>query len=111
MCEAVLNILNSDGMSPKLNSTFITLIPKKVDVVFVVDFRPIGLCNVLYKLVSKMIVNKLKPLMHLIISSNQSAFIPWRLITDNIMVAHELLHSMKKHKNGRVGKMVVKLGV
>lgn len=55
VCDAVLHILNSDGMRSDLNSTFIALIPKKSDVDSIVDFRPISLCNVIYKLVSKTI--------------------------------------------------------
>lgn len=62
-------------MSHKLNSTFIALILKKSSVESVSDFRPIRLCNVLYKFVSKVLTNRLKPFMNGIISSNQSAFI------------------------------------
>lgn len=96
-------------MSPIINSTFITLIPKKNSVDSVSNFCPISLCNVFYKLVSKAFTNRLKPLINAIISCNQSSFIIGRLITDNIMVAHKLLHTVHKQKRGRVGRMVVKL--
>lgn len=96
-------------MSPIINSTFIALIPKKNSDDSMSDFCPISLCNVFYKLVSEAITNRLKPLMNAIISCNQSAFIPGRLIIDNIIVAHELLHTLHKQKRGRVGRMAVKL--
>lgn len=107
VCDAVLNILNKEGMISSLISTFIALIPKKVNSDSITNFWPISLCNVLYKFISKTITNRLKPLMH----SNQSAFILDKLITDNIMVAHELLHSLKEKKNGRIWKMAVKLDI
>lgn len=68
--NVVLSILNGDGMSHNLNSTFIALIPKKCNADFVTDFKPISLCNVLYKLISKVLTNRFKPLMHAIISNN-----------------------------------------
>lgn len=61
------------------------------------------------KIVSKTITNRLKPFMNSIISCNESAFISGRFISDNIMVAHEMLLSMKRTKKEKVGKMVVKL--
>lgn len=79
----ILSIFNGEGMYLNLNSTFITLISKKSNVECVSDFRSISLYNVLYKLFSKVLTNRLKPIMHNIISSNQSAFLPGRLITDN----------------------------
>lgn len=81
-------------MDYTLNQTFIALIPKVQHPTFVSDFRPINLCNVLYKLVSIVIVNRIKLIMSSIISFNQSAFLTSRLISDNILVAYELLHSM-----------------
>lgn len=96
-------------MPSSLNSTFISLIPKKPNADSVKNFRPISLYNMIYKLVSKVITNRLKPLMTDIISSNHNAFIPSRLITDNIMVTYELLHTLKRRKKGRVGHMAVKL--
>lgn len=73
-------------MTSSFNSTFIALISKKNNSLSVIDFKPISLCNIIYKLVSKVITNKLKPLMNSIISSSQSAFILGRVITDNILV-------------------------
>ena len=73
------------------------------------DFRPISLCNVLYKKFSKVLANRLKKILPNIISEHQSAFTKNQSIFYNILVAFETLHSMKKHKMGKTGYMVVKL--
>lgn len=58
---------------------------------------------------SKVIVNRFKGVLTEIISTNQSAFIPGRIITDNIMVTYEVLHTMKVGKKGKKGSMTIKL--
>lgn len=71
----VLHILYGNSMTSLLNQTFIPLIPIVKNPDFVDKFRPISLCNILYKLVFKTIVNHLKPLMSSLISCNQSTFL------------------------------------
>ena len=92
----VLNALNSGIVHESLNSTFISLIP-------------INLCNVIYKLISKMLVNRLKLVLPNIVSDSQSAFLSGRLITDNMLVAFETLHYLKRKTQGKLGYMALKL--
>ena len=92
--NTVLHYLNSATLLEHLNHTFITLIPKKKNPEYASEFRPISLCNVLYKIFSKVLANRLKKILPNIITENQSAFTKSRLISDNILVAFESLHSM-----------------
>jgi hypothetical protein len=107
--KTILSILNSGEISRDFNSTFIALIPKTKNPLNVTDFRPISLCNVIYKMVSKVLANRLKLILPHIISSTQSAFIPGRLITDNVLAAYETLHTMHANMWGRQGYMAVKI--
>jgi hypothetical protein len=74
----------------------VVLIPKIDNPMELKDFRPIGLCNVIYKAVSKCLVNRLRPLLGDITSENQSAFIPGRMIMDNALLAFECLYYMEQ---------------
>ena len=107
--DVVLSCLNSSTFLRSINHTFITLIPKVANPETVAQFRPISLWNVIYKLLSKVLVNKLKPTLNSIISEAQSAFIVDRVITDNILIAFETLHHMKTQCSGKTGLMALKL--
>ena len=66
--------------------------------VYVIHFRPISLCNVIYKVISKPLVNRLKPFMDSIITPYQNAVFQGRNITNNILVAHVILDILRKKK-------------
>ena len=106
--NSVLHYLNFATLPNHLNYTFITLIPKKKNPEFAFEFRPISLCNVLYKIFSKVLANRLKKILLNIITENQSAFTKSRLISVNILVAFESLHSMQRH-TGKDDYMAIKL--
>lgn len=92
----ILDALNNGRDFSCINSTYITLILKKKYSFSPVDFRPISLRNVVYKIVLKVVVNRLKIFMPDVVDIGQSAFVHGRSIFDNIIVAHEVADSMKK---------------
>eukprot|EP00253_Pinus_taeda_P014111 PITA_14111 len=75
-------------MYPGLNATFLALIPKSAEANKPEKYRPIAFCNITYKIVSKVIANRLKPLLPLLISPEQSGYVEGRQITDGIILTH-----------------------
>ena len=67
------------------------------------DYRPINLCNVVFKIASKAIANKMKQFLPSIISDTQSAFVHGMLITNNVLVAFEAMHHINQKKGGKMG--------
>ena len=79
-----------------VNSTILALVPKKIDFMEMRDYRPIACCNVLYKVVSKILANRLKVLLPRIISASQSAFVQGELSMENVLLASELVKDYHK---------------
>ncbi|KAJ9536525.1 LOW QUALITY PROTEIN: hypothetical protein OSB04_un000277 [Centaurea solstitialis] len=96
--RAIHNFFYRGHLSKELNHTLLCLLPKKPNATVVSDFRPIACCSVLYKCISKVIVDRLKPALDGLINKAQSAFIPGRKITDNILMAHELVNGYHLRK-------------
>lgn len=78
-----------------LNTTFLALVPKGEEPNRLENFRPIALCNVIYKLISKVIANRIKPLLPLLISPEQTGYVEGRQIMDGIILSNEVIHSLK----------------
>ena len=72
------------------------------------DYRPIALCSFYYKIFSKILTRRLQPILSSIISENQSAFVPERAISDNVLITHEVLHFLKTSKAEKRCSMAVK---
>lgn len=105
----VQSFFSCGSLPPTLNETHIRLIPKTLSAKRVEEYRPIALCNVLYKIISKLLSLRLKPVLHSIISENQSAFIPGRAITDNVLITHEVLQYLKTSQAQKHCSMAVKM--
>lgn len=93
----------------ELNHTNIVLISKVDNPRKITQFQPISLCNVVYKIISKVLTNRLKKVVSKVISQNQSAFVTGCQISDNILVVHESLLSMKQGNDEGINFMALKL--
>lgn len=96
--SVVLRMLRGEDNPAMINDTMIVLIPKVANAEELGQYRPISLCNVIYKIASKVVANRLKVVLLEIIAEEQSAFVPGRLITDNIITTYECFHFMKRKR-------------
>ena len=99
VCAMVRAFFESGEFDERLNQKNICLIPKIERSTTMTEFRPISLCNVGYKIISKILSSRLKRILPLLISETQSAFVARRLITDNILVAQEMFHALRTNHN------------
>ncbi|GJZ15926.1 RNA-directed DNA polymerase, eukaryota, reverse transcriptase zinc-binding domain protein [Tanacetum coccineum] len=109
LCLAVKEFFNSGRILGEINATLIALVPKIDTPNRVSDFRPIACCNVLYKIISKILTNRIKPGLNKIVSLNQSAFVPGRHIQDNILITQELLRGYNRKSGAKRCAMKIDL--
>lgn len=102
--EVVEDSRRSKKVLKALNASFIAMIPKQENAMTPNGFRRITLCNVMYKIISKVIANRIKPLLPSLISEEQIGYVEGRQIFNNIIQAHEVAHSLKRNK--QVGMII-----
>ncbi|KAL9661679.1 hypothetical protein QQ045_026505 [Rhodiola kirilowii] len=107
--EKVNQFFRDGILEEGLNETMIVLIPNCKRPKRVEDFRPISLCNVIVKIVTKILANQLKAALPAVVSEAQNAFLPGRQISDNIILAHEVLHFIKIRREQKTGYFSLKL--
>ncbi|KAI9169068.1 hypothetical protein LWI28_006417 [Acer negundo] len=108
MTAACLRTLNDGDPLETVNDTLITLISKAAHPTRMSEFRPISLCNMMYKIVVKTLANRFRLALGDLISEAQSAFVPGRLITDNAVIGFECIHVIR-NKKCKKGSMALKL--
>lgn len=106
--QTVKDFFLTETLDPRLNQTSICLIPKTDRPSEMTEFRPISLCNVSYKIISKILSNRLKRFLPNLISETQLAFVAKRLITDNILVAQEIFHALRTNPSCKVKFVAIK---
>lgn len=105
------NFMETGVVLEGLNRTLVCLIPKVKKPKCMSDLRPISLCNVLMRILSKVMTNILKPCLKSIISESQSAFIEGRLLTDNALIAFEINHFIRRKTQGKSGVAGLKIDI
>lgn len=96
-------------MSEMWNETVVVLIPKTPNPDRLKDLRPISLCNVIYKIGSKVLSNHLKIILPYIMAHNQITFVPGQLVTDNVLIAYEMTRYMQNRRSGGEGCVAFKV--
>ncbi|KAI0515995.1 hypothetical protein KFK09_008666 [Dendrobium nobile] len=91
VCKAVSSFFNKCYMPNGVKATALAIIPKHKNAADISDYRPIALCNVLYKIMAKVLAERMKPFMNLIVLDNQAGFVKKRVSTDNILLANDIL--------------------
>lgn len=97
--KAVLNFFSSGRLLKEVNRTYIVLLPKGEDTKNIKGFRPISLCNFIYKIISKILTNRLREVLPHIISDSQFAFIKGRSMIDAILLANDIINDVVKGKD------------
>ena len=102
----VKNVFINHKMGDNTKSSHLALIPKDINPRSFDRFRPISLCNVSYKIVTKILANRLKKLLPHLISANQGGFVPHRQITNNVILIQEAIHSsLSRQERGMIIKL------
>ena len=107
-CKFIKHSFSSGSIPKEINTTLLVLIPKVDHPVNLKMYRLISLCTVAYKTISKIVANRLQALMPILIGPQQTSFVPGRHIIDNIVIAQEAIHSMRK-KTRKKGFMAIKV--
>ncbi|KAG7585995.1 Reverse transcriptase zinc-binding domain [Arabidopsis thaliana x Arabidopsis arenosa] len=108
LVQLVNSFLQEGSFDKRLNLTNICLIPKTERPTRMTELRPISLCNVGYKIISKLLCQRLKTVLPKLISETQSAFVEGRLISDNILIAQEMFHALRTNPSCKGKFMAIK---
>lgn len=103
VCPSVIDILKGGKLRPHMADALLVLIPKKDNPENIREFRPISLCNISFKLVTKLLVNWLKTIMEELVLPNQNNFISHSLITIKIIICQEMIYTLMPKMGSRGG--------
>ncbi|GJX80091.1 RNA-directed DNA polymerase, eukaryota, reverse transcriptase zinc-binding domain protein [Tanacetum coccineum] len=109
VCTAICDFFKNGRLLKEVNATIIALVPKSMSPQKVSDFRPISCCNVIYKAISKIIANRIKGCLGILVDECQNAFIPTRQISDNVLLSQELVRNY--HRNRGPSKVAFKIDI